>query len=282
MTAPSLAPRSARATLPAVREPGPDTVERWAWDYVRTTSLAHKLAPPAPPERWEAEPPVRCLTEPGRPPELRLVSKASKQRGLATETGRARALHAFFHHELQAAELMAWAVLAFPETPREFRAGLVRIALDEVRHMRLYGQQIERLGHQVGGFAVRDWFWERIPACATPASFVATMGLGFESANLEHTASFAARFREAGDEEGARVQEVVGQEELAHVRFGAHWFDRFTGGLDFESWRAALPAPLSPMLMRGRPLQRGARLRGGFSEDFLDRLDAWQPASPGF
>jgi uncharacterized ferritin-like protein (DUF455 family) len=265
-----------------VREPGPDTVERWAWDYVRTTSLAHKLAPPPPPERWEAEPPVRCLTEPGRPPELRLVSKASKQRGLATETGRARALHAFFHHELQAAELMAWAVLAYPETPREFRAGLVRIALDEVRHMRLYGQQIERLGHRLGGFAVRDWFWERIPACATPASFVATMGLGFESANLEHTASFAARFREAGDEEGARVQEVVGQEELAHVRFGAHWFDRFTGGLDFESWRAALPAPLSPMLMRGRPLQRGARLRGGFSEDFLDRLDAWQPASPGF
>jgi uncharacterized ferritin-like protein (DUF455 family) len=282
VTASNLAALGARATLQAVREPEPDTVERWAWDYVRTTSLAHKLAPPAPPERWEGEPPVRCLTEPGRPPELRLVSKASKQRGLATETGRARALHAFFHHELQAAELMAWAVLAYPETPREFRAGLVRIALDEVRHMRLYAQQIERLGHRLGGFAVRDWFWERIPACATPASFVATMGLGFESANLEHTASFAARFREAGDEEGARVQEVVGQEELAHVRFGAHWFDRFTGALDFESWRAALPAPLSPMLMRGRPLQRSARLRGGFSEDFLDRLDAWQPASPGF
>ena len=129
---------------------------------------------------------------------------------------------------------MAWALLAFPETPAEFRAGLVRIALDEVRHMRLYARQIERLGSRVGDFTVRDWFWERIRPCATPASFVAAMGLGFESANLEHTASFAARFREAGDEEGARVQELVGREEIAHVRFGARWFREFAGGLDFD------------------------------------------------
>ena len=91
--------------------------------------------------------------------------------------------------------------------------------------MRLYARADRAPRASRGRFTVRDWFWERIPACATPASFVATMGLGFESANLEHTASFAARFREAGDEEGARVQELVGREEIAHVRFGARWFD---------------------------------------------------------
>ena len=58
---------------------------------------------------------------------------------------------------------MAWAVLAFPETPLEFREGLVRIALDEIRHMRIYAEQIARLGYRVGSFAVRDWFWERVP-----------------------------------------------------------------------------------------------------------------------
>jgi uncharacterized ferritin-like protein (DUF455 family) len=177
---------------------------------------------------------------------------------------------------------MAWALLAFPETPREFRAGLARIALDEVRHMRLYAEQIERLGHGVGEFTVRDWFWERIPSCATPASFVAAMGLGFESANLEHTASFAARFRQAGDEEGARVQDLVGREEIAHVRFGARWFAEFRGELAFDAWCDALPAPLSPMVMRGRPLQRETRLRAGFPSKFLDELDAWQPVSPGY
>jgi uncharacterized ferritin-like protein (DUF455 family) len=257
------------------------TVERWAWELVRTTCLAEKLDPPPVPDRWAERPPPRRLAAPGRPCELHVVAKAPKTRGLATATGRARALHTFWHHELQAAELMAWAVLAFPDAPRELRAGLVRIALDEVRHMRAYAGQIERLGYAVGAFPVRDWFWERVPSCPDAASFVATMGLGFESANLEHSRSFASRFRTLGDEEGARVQEVVALEEIAHVRFGARWFTELTGGLTFDAWTQALPAPLSPMLMRGRPLDREARARAGLSAEFLDRLDAWQPDAPG-
>jgi uncharacterized ferritin-like protein (DUF455 family) len=265
-----------------VREPPPGTVERWAWDYVLADSLDAKLSPPPVPEAWEPELAlVRRLEAPGRPPELRVVSKAVKTRGLAAPSGRARALHTFFHHELQAAELMAWAVLAFPRTPREFRAGLVRIALDEIRHMHLYAKQIVRLGFGIGEFSVRDWFWDRVPHCADAASFVATMGLGVESANLEHTASFAARFRAVGDEEGARTQELIGREEIGHVRFGARWFEAFRSGLDFETWRLALPSPLSPMLMRGRPLHREARRSAGQPEQFLDELEAWQPDSPG-
>ncbi len=258
--------------------PPAGSVERWAWDFVSTTSLPAKLAPPPVPATWEHEPPVRRVAQPGRPPELRCVAKAPKTRGLGTPTGRARALHTFLHHELQAAELMAWALLAFPAAPAEFRAGLVRIALDEVRHMRLYAGHIATLGRAVGDFAVRDWFWERVPSCPDPRSFVATMGLGFESANLEHSRAFADRFRTAGDEEGARIQELVGLEEIAHVRFGVRWFVELTGDLTFDAWSAALPPPLSPMLMRGHPLQRAARARAGFPEAFLDRLEAWLPA----
>ncbi|HEX3344600.1 MAG TPA: DUF455 family protein, partial [Polyangiaceae bacterium] len=209
-----------------------------------------------------------------------MVPKAPKTRGLRAASGRARALHTFFHHELQAAELMAWAVLAFPETPRAFRRGLVRIAEDEIRHMHLYAAHITHLGFAVGQFPVRDWFWERVPACADAASFVATMGLGIESANLEHSASFAARFRAAGDEEGARLQERVGREEIAHVRFGVRWFREFRTTLDFDTWRCALAPPLSPILMRGRPMQREARTRAGQTERFLDELEAWQPTTP--
>jgi uncharacterized ferritin-like protein (DUF455 family) len=262
----------------SVALPAEGTIERWAWDYVQTTSLAHKLAPPPIPQAWEIQPLARVLSLPGRPPELRVVARAEKTRGLRSATGRARALHTFLHHELQAAELMAWAVLAFADAPREFRAGLLRIATDEIRHMRLYGEQIERLGHRIGDFAVRDWFWERVPA-SDPATFVAVMGLGIESANLEHTATYAARFREAGDEDAARVQELVGLEEIAHVRFGAKWFAHFRGALEFETWRASLPPPLTPLLMRGRPIRREARLRAGQPAPFVDALEAWQPGS---
>jgi uncharacterized ferritin-like protein (DUF455 family) len=262
-------------------EPPDNTVERWAWDYVLATSLDVKLRPPPAPASWEDKPAPRRIPAPGRPAELRVVPRATKKRGVGSPGGRAQALHTFLHHELQAAELMMWALLAFPETPRAFREGLVRIAQDEVRHMNLYSTEITRLGHRVGDFVVRDWFWERVPACKDAAAFVAVMGLGLESANLEHSASFAARFREAGDLEAAHVQEIVGREEVVHVRFGARWFKTFTGGLDFESWRRALPAPLSPWLMRGRPLARQARLRAGFPPSFLDDLDAWQPDAPG-
>lgn len=261
--------------------PREGTVERWAWDYVHASTLAAKIAPSPPPEDWEDAGTARRIEAPGRPPELRVVRKAKKTRGLAGEEGRARALHTFWHHELQAAELMAWAVLAFPETPLEFRAGLVRIARDEIRHMGIYAEQIERLGFHVGDFEVRDWFWERVPTARTPAAFVAVMGLGLESANLEHSASFAARFREAGDEEGARAQEIVGREEIAHVRFGVTWFEAFSKTLDFATWRRALPEPLTPLLMRGTPLQREARRRAGQPERFLDELETWSPDTPG-
>ena len=261
--------------------PAPGTVERWAWEYVCGDSLSGKMTPGPVPEGWEVDPPARRLTAPGRPPELVVAEKADKTRGLRNPRARARLLHTFFHHELQAAELMAWALLAYPDTPREFRAGLIRIALDEVRHMTMYAAHIGRLGSRIGEFPVRDWFWSRVPRCADAASFVAVMGLGLESANLEHSALFAARFRDVGDEEGARVQELVGLEELAHVRFGARWFQHFTGGLDFATWQRALPPPLSPMLMKGEPLQRDARKRAGQTDAFLDELAAWQPEPRG-
>ncbi len=261
--------------MTGMNAPEEATVERWAWDYIHTTDLASKLNPKPPPPAWAVASPSRRLASPGRPPELCVTARADKTRGLMAPSGRARALHTFLHHELQAAELMAWAILAFPDTPVAFREGLVRITLDETRHVRLYAEQIERLGHRVGDFPVRDWFWVRVPTCAEPASFVAVMGLGLESANLEHTASFAARFRDAGDEEGARIQELVGREEIAHVRFGVRWFEHFTGGIEFDAWMRALPEPLTPLLMRGKPIHREARRRAGQPERFIDALDAW-------
>src|SRR5258708_6168322 len=155
-----------------MRAPPDGTIERWAWDYVLSTSLDMKLALAAPALAWEERPPARRLAAPGRPKELAIADRAEKTRSLVTPRGRAQALHTFFHHEMQAAELMAWALLAFSETPRAFKTGLVRIALDEARHMRLYAHEIERLGFRVGDFGVRDWFWTRVPTCRDPLAFV--------------------------------------------------------------------------------------------------------------
>ena len=271
----------------APEEPGapPEgTVEAWAWAYLRSTDLAYKLAPPAPPSRWEESPPPRRLAAPGRPPELVASTRKMKTPGpvaLRAPTRRGQLVHTFLHHELQAAELMAWALLAFVDTPPEFRAGLVRIMRDEVRHMGLYGQHLAALGVAFGAHPVRDWFWERVPLCANPAQFVATIGIGLEGANLDHAARFAERFLAVEDALGAEVQEQIAREEIPHVQFALRWFRHWTGRDDFTTWAAHLPPPLSPTLMRGATVQRDLRARAGMSEAFLDELEAWQGAPAG-
>ena len=192
--------------------PPDNTLSRWAWDYVTSTDLAHKLAPPPTPRAFEDDAPVRRIERPGRPAELVANDrrfKTPRPGALKVPERRAELLHTFLHHELQAAELMCWAILAFPDTPRAFKVGLAAIARDEVRHMALYREAIESYGQRVGGFPVNDWFWERVPRATSAASFVATLGIGFEGANLDHALRFAEHFRNVGDERGAAIQEQV-------------------------------------------------------------------------
>lgn len=257
------------------------TVEAWARALVTSTDLGLKTAPPPPPERWEIQPAVERIAAPGRPTELRVVQKSPRSlrsAELRHPTRRARLLHTMWHHEMQAAELFAWAILAFADAPHDFRAGLLRLCCDELRHARAYSQRIEALGAAVGSFPVRDWFWQRVASCATPLQFVALMGLGLEGGNLDHAARCAADFEAVGDAESAAVQRMVECEEIAHVRFAAHWFRVWTGALDFERWRAELVAPLTPSMMKGRVINRAARVEAGLDDRFVDALAAWGSA----
>lgn len=256
--------------------------QAWAEDYIRTTSLRDKLTPPPNDLRWRDGPATAPAT-PGRPRCLTVADVGMPTPGvkaLAVAHKRAQLIHTFWHHELQAAELMCWALLSFPDTPRSFRRGLLAICADEIRHMQMYGSYLEQLGFALGDFPVRDWFWQRVPSCSSALSYVATMGIGFEGGNLDHTARFARRFRQAGDEVGARLQEQVGVEEVPHVRFALHWYRRWSNRSCFEDWRTHLPAPLSPLLMRGRPLARAARREAGMDDGFIDALAAWKMDMP--
>jgi uncharacterized ferritin-like protein (DUF455 family) len=255
-----------------------DHVEAWALRYVESDDLEVKVEPGPPPETFAADAAPRRLTAPGRPPALRVAAKSKRSlqaAQLRSPRYRAQLLHTFWHHELQAAELMCWALLAFPDAPLQWKRGLLRVCRDELRHMRLYQGEVERLGYRLGDFPVRDWFWQRVATCRTPLQFVALMGIGLEGGNLDHACRYAEGFAAAGDQAAARVQERVGREEIAHVRFAAHWFSRWTGGVEFARWQAELPPPLTPRLLRGRQLDRAARARAGLPPDFLDGLARW-------
>ncbi|HIG10284.1 MAG: DUF455 family protein [bacterium] len=261
-----------------------DSIEDWALAIITSCDLEQKFSPPAAPLEFAARStPLRVAT-PGRPPEVEVVlcsPKTPRPGALARPRARAQLLHTFAHHEVQAAELFLMALLAFPETPEAFRRGLVTLAGDEFRHARLYRAEIERLGFGFGDFPVRDWFWQRLAPARSALEFVALMGIGFEGANLDHAEVWARRFEAVGDEQGARCQRTVGEEEIAHVRFAVDWFCAWTGELSFQSWRAELPAPLTPAIMRARPFNAEARQRAGLDARFLEDFEAWTSAPSG-
>ena len=92
---------------------------------------------------------------------------------------------------LQAAELFAWSLLAFPGAPPAFRRGLLAILLDEQRHTRMYVARLEANGARFGDFPVHGYFWQKAPAIVSPLRFLCAMSLTFENANLDHTVDYA-------------------------------------------------------------------------------------------
>ncbi len=92
-----------------------------------SASIEEKLEPlELPPEDNFPGPPRRVET-PARPPGLlfaapRTAPSMPHPLALADEGKRAVAHHIMANHELQALEVMAWVLLAFPDAPAEFRA----------------------------------------------------------------------------------------------------------------------------------------------------------------
>jgi uncharacterized ferritin-like protein (DUF455 family) len=194
---------------------------------------------------------------------------------MADPAQRVRILHAFANHELQAAELFAWALLAFPDAPAEMRRGLVGLVADEQRHARMYVERLERLGGRFGAAPVSGYFWSKVPLLGTPLRFLCAMCLTFENANLDHSLDYAEAARAAGDAETADVLDRVHADELNHVRFGLRWVQRLAGPerTVTDAYLAHLAWPLRPALARGRRFHRGLREELGFEPSLVELLE---------
>lgn len=263
-----------------------DTVREFAERLVRCEDLATKLAPPAPrlPDHDRGAP-LRLL-EPGRPDELRPEPgrkvRVPSLAGMPDPKQRVRILHALANHELQAAELFAWALLAFPDAPAPFRRGCLAILAEEQRHCRLYVERLHAHGARFGDHPVTAHFWRQIAAVRSPLQFLVVMGLTFENANLDFAGEHAVAARAAGDHETAAVLDQVHRDEIRHVRFARRWAARFAPERSvWETFVAELPDPLTPARARGGVFDVEARRRAGLSDEFIRRLRDVTPRRPG-
>jgi uncharacterized ferritin-like protein (DUF455 family) len=263
-----------RAIIGAVR------LRDFALRILSEPTLEAKLAPP--PEPLEDDDPGEPLfwAAPARPESLRVRTRSTRVRlpkpsSLGDPRKRALTLHFFANHELQAIEMMAFALLAYPAAPRGFRAGVLRTLLDEQGHLRLYMDRLEELGMRFGDVPVSDAFWAKTPHLNTPLDYVATLPLTLENGNLDHAPRYEELFRAAGDERSAALMRRIFEDEVAHVRFGLTWLRRLKdpAASDWEAFAEHLAWPLRPSKARGPEFRAAGRVAAGFDPDFIARLE---------
>ena len=109
--------------------------------------------------------PVRVET-PERPANLQFAPRRTapampKGRAFDDTKKRAVAHHIMANHELQALEVMAMVLLAFPDAPTEFRTGLADVMFDEQRHTKLHANRAVELGISFGDLPVNSYIWTK-------------------------------------------------------------------------------------------------------------------------
>lgn len=220
------------------------------------------------------------VDQPARPDSLRFAARRTapampKAEALRDPGKRAIAHHIMANHELQALEVMAMVLLAFPAAPAEFRSGLARIMLDEQRHTRLHIQRARELGLEFGDKPVNGWIWTKALDFQSELEYVAGLPLVFEGANLDHTAELELAFRNADDRRSAAIMRAIHHDEIKHVQFGIHWLRQWKNPelSDWDAWTQALHWPIRPSRARGHLFHRSARLEAGLSAEFVDALE---------
>ncbi|MCA9009307.1 MAG: DUF455 family protein [Planctomycetaceae bacterium] len=226
------------------------------------------------------------VTLPVRPPNLQFAARKTapampKAESLKDLKKRAIAHHVMANHELQALEVMAMVLLAFPEAPADFRMGLAHVMFDEQRHTRMHVQRCSELGICFGDYPVNGWIWQKAQDFSNTLEYVAGLPLVFEGANLDHTVEFEQYFSAAGDRRSAAIMRAIHKDEIRHVEFGLQWLRNLkpAGISDWDAWTGALHWPIRPSKARGDIFQREARLQAGLTPEFIDQLEAFDEAS---
>lgn len=222
---------------------------------------------------------VLRIDEPARAPHMQFQRRGSRERLPPFEQhhladNRAVCLHRFAGHELLAVEMMAYALLAFPEAPKSFRKGVAHTLLEEQEHVRLYAARLKEMGVTFGDLPLYRHFWMHTPALHTPLHYVSLMSLTFEMANLDFAPHYGESFEKVGDSSSAGLMGTIFHDELRHVRFGLTWLNNFKeqGVTPWQTWLSSLSPKVHPRRAKGFIFSRKARELAGVDCEWIDQL----------
>ena len=266
------------------------TVREYAEKILLSETLAEKLAPPPP--GLFLDPPsklsYRTPDQPGRPEELRpraaseTRTKTPSTEQLGDEEHRSVLLHFFCNHELLAVELMALALLKFPDAPDAFRRGLLHTLQEEQEHTQLYLDRMAATGTSFGDHSISSMIWDHISSMTSPIEYVSRLSLTFEQSNLDYAQHYSKAFAKVGDQTTSALLSKIYKDEIAHVGYGLKWLRRFKQEQesDWDAWHRSLVRPLSPIRAKAPeasvPFNTEGRQKAGFDDDFINNLKIYQ------
>ncbi len=251
----------------------------WAERILSADTLEEKLLDPKEFTDYEPGPPF-FWQEPSRPigmgfrPHMRKNRLPSFTEHCDSDK-RAVCLHRFAGHELLAVEIMAYALLAFPEAPKGFRKGVAHTLREEQEHVRLYVQRLNAFGLQFGDLPLYRHFWSCTPYLKDPVQYVSVMSLTFEMANLDFAPTYGASFQKHGDIDSAKLMKRILKDEIGHVSFGWNWLKKLQLQEDlWEAWKEAIAPNMRVEQARGSQFFAEHRRKAGIPKEWIERLSS--------
>ena len=208
----------------------------------------------------------------GRPDLPELVHPARvPTRKVSLPEGRGMLLHSLAHIEFNAINLALDLLVRFPEMPAQFYADWLKVAKEEAYHHTLLCERLGAYGLKYGDYLAHDGLWQM--AEKTKHSLLARLALVprlLEARGLDVSPAIREKLMSVGDQESARVLDIILRDEIGHVAIGNRWFNEVCnneGREPIEAFEQCLreycaPYPRSPFNFK-------ARAQAGFSEEEL-------------
>ena len=220
--------------------------------------------------------PILPIDDAGHPEAPLLVDpRQLEKRGVATESGRIKLLHAFAHIEFNAINIALDAAYRFRQMPSQFVEDWLRVASEEASHFQLLEQTLGDRGSYYGAYPAHRGLWDMV--CKTRHDVLHRMALVprvMEARGLDVTPLMIKKFRQADDAPAVAILEQIYRDEIEHVRIGNHWYQSLCDqqGLAAEATFRALIDRYMGGKLRG-PFNWPARIEAGFSATELSSLE---------
>ncbi len=222
------------------------------------------------------ESPILQIDDAGRPEAPSLVDpRQLERRGVSTESGRIKLLHAFAHIEFNAINIALDAAYRFRQMPSQYVDDWLRVASEEASHFQLLEQTLHERGSYYGAYPAHRGLWDMV--CKTRHNALHRMALVprvMEARGLDVTPMMIKKFRQADDAAAVAILERIYRDEIDHVRVGNHWYQLLCEqqNLDTEVTFRALIDQYMGGKLRG-PFNWSARIEAGFTAAELSALE---------